>query len=173
MLGFIVIDTVDGEESFNSVDMCRCSTASVRRSQRRSANGRASITTGPIFRLTWSRDIERARCNRVFTVSVSDRISAVSSILMPSTTRAMKTRRNASAVHRSRFRAAPFIAEGNAFIPLSGRTRRQGECSIALTAKRISTKFSMVLTLSVHATSGVHHVTSFGRVDTAIGGFGK
>jgi hypothetical protein len=64
-------------------------------------------------------------------------------------------------------------SEGNAFIPLSGRTRRQGECSIALTAKRISTKFSMVLTLSVHATSGVHHVTSFGRVDTAIGGFGK
>ncbi len=61
------------------------------------AKGNACITTGPIFFSTMSRSILRARCSRLFTVSgLSERISAVSSTFIPSITRVMKTRRNAS-----------------------------------------------------------------------------
>src|SRR5581483_2248834 len=77
----------------------RLSTALVKRSQRLPANGNASMTTGPILFSTFSRNMARARCSRVFTVSgFSPRISAVSSTFIPSMPRVMKTGRKGSGI---------------------------------------------------------------------------
>src|SRR6516164_5569256 len=66
-------DKLDGfrDERFRdySAKPSRFITASVTLSQRRPANGNASISTGPICLSNWSRTSCRARCSRVFTVS--------------------------------------------------------------------------------------------------------
>src|SRR6516164_3161711 len=94
-------DKLDGfrDERFRdySAKPSRFITAAVTLSQRRPANGNASISTGPISFSNWSRTSCRARCSRVLMVSgLIPRSSDVSSTLIPSITRVTNTNRKAS-----------------------------------------------------------------------------
>ncbi len=92
------LDAIDrGEVPVSFARSRRASTACVRRSQRRPAKGNESAIAGPTCFAISSFNSARARCSRVFTVSGRmAKSSAVSSMLMPSMSRATRTVRNAS-----------------------------------------------------------------------------